>query len=272
MWPFLRISGREVILAEKSCYTSQVGQRLFLLMALLAVVPPVIGVGAETDPRVAPIVRAIEARYHDAKTLKAVFLERYSDGRQGLQVESGTVYFSRPGRMRWEYESPEPKTFVSDGKTVWFYVPADHTVTRAPLKQAADWRTPLALLTGKAQLSRLCDKIEATSQSPGAPGDVVLLCLPRGEKHSHGSAGAADGESAAITDPGSDFDRVYLEVNPETGQLADVKVLQPGGIELEYRFGSWQENLPIPDVQFRFEAPPGVAIVDGAAPPDPAAP
>lgn len=242
-----------------------------LLGALLAL--SLAGVAsAETDPRVAPIVRAIEARYHDAKTLKAVFLERYSDGRQGLEVESGTVYFSRPGRMRWEYESPEPKTFVSDGKTVWFYVPADHTVTRAPLKQSEDWRTPLALLTGKAQLSRLCDKIELTSQSPGTPRDVVLLCLPRGEKHPASSAGQRDDEAAALSDPSSDFDRVYLEVNPETGQLADVKVLQPGGIELEYRFGNWQENLPIPDVQFRFQAPPGVAIVNGSVPSESEAP
>jgi len=227
--------------------------------------------GAETDPRAQPIVRAIEARYRDSKTLKAVFLERYSDGRQGLQVESGTVYFSRPGRMRWEYESPEMKTFVSDGKTIWFYVPADHTVTRAPLKQSADWRTPLALLTGKAQLARLCDKIELTAQAPGTPGDAVLLCLPRGEKRLAGRQRASDDE-AAITDPSSDFDRVYLEVNPETGQLADVKVVQPGGIELEYRFGNWQENLPISDSKFTFQVPPGVAIVDGSPASSAAAP
>jgi outer membrane lipoprotein carrier protein len=269
-----------VILSAESCYTpcvkhrlkQPVGQRFRFLSGALFLALPLAVAGAQTDPNAGPIVRAVEARYHDAKTLKAIFLERYSDGRQGLQVESGTVYFSRPGRMRWEYESPESKTFVSDGKTVWFYVPADHTVTRAPLKQTADWRTPLALLTGKAQLSRLCDKIELSGQSPGTPGDVVLLCLPRGEKHSAGAAGKRDAEAAAITDPGGDFDKVYLEVNPETGQLADVKVLQPGGIELEYRFGNWQENLPISDSQFRFQAPPGVAIVDGAAPPDPAEP
>src|SRR5271154_7591265 len=83
-------------------------------------------------------VRALEARYRHARTLKAIFFERYSDGNGGVSAESGTVYFSRPGRMRWEYESPEKKLFLVDGKMVWFFVPADRTATRTPIKQSSD--------------------------------------------------------------------------------------------------------------------------------------
>ena len=219
---------------------------------------------ANTQPQAVPIVRALEMRYHNAKTLKAIFLERYSSGRQDVQVESGTVYFSRPGRMRWEYESPSAKLFISDGKTVWFFVPEDRTVTRAPMKQSADWRTPLALLTGKARLSELCGRIDLTNAPPGTVGDVVLRCLPRGEKiPSHATAAQNDAD-AALTDPGSPFDQVLLEVNPSTGELADVRVLQPGGIELDYRFGNWVENPPLAESLFHFHVPPGVAIVDGS--------
>ena len=99
--------------------------------------------------------RALEARYQHARTLRASFFERYTDGNGGALAESGTVYFSRPGRMRWEYESPEQKLFIVDGTNVWFYIPADHTASRAKLKDSSDWRTPLALLTGKADLSSL---------------------------------------------------------------------------------------------------------------------
>ena len=94
--------------------------------------------------------RALEARYQHARTLRASFFERYTDGNGGALAESGTVYFSRPGRMRWEYESPEQKLFIVDGTNVWFYIPADHTASRAKLKDSSDWRTPLALLTGKS--------------------------------------------------------------------------------------------------------------------------
>ena len=106
------------------------------------------------------MVKALEARYSHARTLEAAFYERYTTGGQGGQAESGTVYFSKPGRMRWDYESPGKKMFLVDGKNVWLYVPADHTASKASLKESADWRTPLALLTGNAHLERLCGRIE----------------------------------------------------------------------------------------------------------------
>src|SRR5579864_8317014 len=106
------------------------------------------------------VVRTLESRYQHARTLKAIFFERYSDGSGGETSESGTVYFARPGRMRWDYESPEKKLFLVDGQNVWFYVPAAHTASRAKLKESSDWRTPLALLTGKADLDKLCSQID----------------------------------------------------------------------------------------------------------------
>jgi len=234
---------------------------IFLLSSALTIIIPVKSARADINPRAAAAARALEARYHDAKTLEAMFLERYSDSRQSLQAESGRVYFSRPGRMRWEYEAPEQKLFVSDGKTVWFYVPSDHTVTRAPLKQSTDWRTPLGLLTGEVRLSQLCQSLDLSGEAPGAAGNVVLSCRPRGEK-TKGKGPTEDNVDGSIAPVDDQFDEVLLEVDPQSGELADVRVLQRGGIELEYRFGNWQENLPLVESLFRFQAPAGVAIVE----------
>jgi outer membrane lipoprotein carrier protein len=238
-----------------------VKQTASCLLCALAVIGSAGSAQADISPRAAAAARALEARYRDAKTLQAIFLERYSDSRQGLQAESGKVYFSRPGRMRWEYEAPEQKLFISDGKTVWFYVPSDHTVTRAPMKQSTDWRTPIALLTGKARLSQLCETLDLSAQAPAAHGNVVLSCRPRGEKAKTKSPGE-DNLDASMAPIDQQFDEVLLEVNPETGELADVRVLQPGGIELEYRFGNWQENEPLAESLFHFQTPAGVAIVE----------
>lgn len=214
-------------------------------LALLAV-PRVSGRGGPA------ISRALEAHYRSVKTLQAVFLERYTEGRQGIRVESGTVYFSRPGRMRWEYESPELKLFVVDGKNVWFYVPADHAASREKLKESSDWRTPFALITGKARLSRLCSKVEEVETRPaGTSADGAhaandtLRCLPR-----------EDSRSAT----GGPFREMLLEVNP-AHQLVRVLIREPGDVETEFRFANWQENVPLPEAKFHFEPPPGVAIV-----------
>jgi len=211
-----------------------------------------------TSSRSADAVRrSLEERYRHASTLKAFFYERYSDGKGGGVAESGTVYFSRPGRMRWEYESPQQKLFLVDGTNAWFYVPADHTASRAKMQESSDWRTPLALLAGKADLSRFCSSIAiidpsagpetARDDRPTGTGNVVLRCMPRNNS----------------ADPADQIREVLLEVDAES-RLVRVVIRQPGKLETEFRFGNWEENLPIPEAKFHFVPPPGVAVVDEA--------
>src|ERR1700691_2358597 len=95
------------------------------IIASLVAASLIVAFGATSPADI--VIHRLEARYHHAATLKAAVFERYSDGNGGVSAESGTVYFSRPGRMRWEYRSPEEKLFLVDGTNVWFYVPADKT-------------------------------------------------------------------------------------------------------------------------------------------------
>ena len=208
------------------------------------------------------LVSLLEARYRSAHTLQATFLERYSENGQVVRAEAGEAYFRRPGKMRWEYVSPEKNLFLVDGKTAWFYVPEDHTVTRAPAKQSTDWRTPLALLAGEMKLSRICARIEITSAvQPDTPGNVVLYCPLRGESSNSTQSGQA---VSAGQNPGAGpEDSVYLDVVPDTGDLARVLVREKGGVEVEFKFANWRFDPSIPDTMFRFDVPRGVAIVNG---------
>jgi outer membrane lipoprotein carrier protein len=201
----------------------------------------------------------MEARYRAAKTLQATFLERYSEGGQVMRSEAGTAYFRRPGKMRWEYERPEKDLFLVDGKTAWFYVPADHTVTRVPAKQSEDLRTPLALLAGQMKISRICSRVEpAEREKVLREGDVVLRCRVRGEKQ---TPVRADDPQSPLDVAASD--EVFFEVVRDTGELARLIIRQPGGIEVEFRFENWRFDPPLPEAMFRFEPPAGVAIVNG---------
>ncbi len=138
-------------------------QPLFLLLLLVT-----------TATDVKNIVHRLETRYHSARTLQATFLERYVENGRVVRTEAGIAYFRRPGKMRWEYQSPEKNLFLVDGKWAWFYVPADHTVTRVPAKESTDWRTPLALLAGEMKVSRVCARIEpAINEKPESPDHVV---------------------------------------------------------------------------------------------------
>ena len=201
----------------------------------------------------------LEARYRGAKTLQASFLERYAENGSVVRSEAGTVYFRRPGKMRWEYERPEKDLFLVDGKTAWFYVPADHTVTRVPARQSGDLRTPLALLAGQMKISRVCLHVEfADAEKPLAEGDTVLRCSVRGEKQDAARANESENALGASAN-----DAVFFEVVRDSGELARLIVRQAGGIEVEFRFENWRFDPAIPDVMFRFDPPAGVAIVNG---------
>src|SRR5277367_3883797 len=214
---------------------------------------------SSTDPEAKLIGAKLEARYRAPRTMQATFLERYSEQGHVVRSEAGIAYFRRPGKMRWEYESPEKNLFVVDGKMAWFYVPADHTVTRAPAKQSTDWRTPLALLAGEMKLSRVCARVEATTlEKPVAPGNTVLYCPLRGEdtKSEHATAGGGDSQEALPSDS------VFFEVVPATGELARVLVREKAGVEVEFKFTGWRFDPPVADSFFHFDVPSGVAIVN----------
>src|ERR1700682_597588 len=206
------------------------------------------------------IVSRFEERYRSANTLRATFLERYEENGREVRTEAGTAYFRRPGKMRWEYQRPERDLFLVDGKTAWFYVPADHTVTRVPAKQSGDLRTPLALLVGEMRISRICSRVEiADKVKPLREGDAVLRCKVRGQKQ---DAAASAEEAESVLGAGGS-DAVFFEVARDSGELARLIVRQAGGVEVEFRFENWRFDPVMPDAVVRVQPPAGVAIVNG---------
>lgn len=215
------------------------------------------GTGLATD-----LVKRLEARYRSAQTLQATFLERYSENGRLLRSQSGTAYFRRPGKMRWEYEVPERNLFLVDGKTSWFYVPEDHTVTRIPAKQSTDIRTPMALLAGEMKIAKICAQVEiAAGERPDTAGDVTLRCQLRGTGENREVANRGSASSEPRPDTGADI--VFFEVEPESGELTRIVIRQSDGVELEFKFRNWRFDPPLESSMFRFSVPRGVAIVNG---------
>jgi outer membrane lipoprotein carrier protein len=217
----------------------------------------------DVAPDVKPLVALFEARYRAAHTLQATFLERYTENGHVIRVEAGTAYFRRPGKMRWEYEAPEKNLFLVDGKTAWFYVPADHTATRVPAKMSADWRTPMALLAGEMKVSRVCGRVQLASQEKAeSPGNVVLYC----EVRSEGTKSQKSDSPDTYAQTGEAAEAVFFEIVKKTGDLVRVLVRNSGGVGIEFQFSNWKTDPRVSDALFRFSVPPGVAIVNGELP------
>src|ERR1700745_1736880 len=139
--------------------------KLGLVLVLISTFAVLVSSPENTAPTVSTLSHRFEAAYRASRTLQANFLETYFDGEKVIRSEAGTAYFGKPGKMRWEYNSPEPNLYVVDGKWSWFYVPADHSVTRSRAMHSSDSRTPLALLAGEMKVSRICKSVTLENSS-----------------------------------------------------------------------------------------------------------
>ena len=61
-------------------------------------------------------IARIEQYFNDLKTMTAKFLQVASNG----SVVSGTMYLSRPGKFRFEYDPPSPDLLLADGTFLIF--------------------------------------------------------------------------------------------------------------------------------------------------------
>lgn len=201
------------------------------------------GAAGEPEPKVKDVVRRVERRYNRLRTLEADFIQRYTLGANTL-VESGRVYFRKPGRMRWDYQSPEEKQFLTDNRYAYFYVSRERQVRRQPLKQAAEWQAIFSLLLGRVKLGRVLDPIQLVRVH--RPGSLARWQL-RGRAKSDKQA----------------FQEVWLDLN-ENYQVLRIEIQQRDGSLMEFHFRRWQENHALPPDLFELRLPPGTAWLDEA--------
>jgi outer membrane lipoprotein carrier protein len=184
------------------------------------------------------VLERVEKRQAAASDLVARFTQSYRSGMLGREVvERGVVSIKRPGRMRWEYKDPERKLFVSDGKTFYFYVPADRQV----IVSEQDEERSLAgrLLSGRGGIA---DEFAASMEEPLEEGVLRVKLVPVRQQ--------------------PDVQRAFLDVEP-TGRIRSILLEDVQGNRTRFRFDSVRENTGLKDELFRFVVPPGVEVIRG---------
>jgi len=198
-----------------------------------------LSVGAQTE--VDRMVNGLQSKYNKISSLSADFTQVHTSRNQRERRESGNLLLKKPGKMKWNYTTPEEKQFISDGKWLYEYVAAEKAVTRSSIKETEDLRAPFAFLLGQGNLRREFRRIEFANESPVIAGNKVLRMIP---KHLQ------------------DFDELRVEFDPDTFQMARLSIIEPDGDRSDFIFSNIKENVPAPSEKFTFKAPPGVEVRD----------
>ncbi len=169
------------------------------------------------------------------ETFEAEFVQTVVDS-SGEQVQDsrGHVWIQRPGRFRWDYQTPYRQLIVADGERLWTY---DEDLEQATVKQldAALSSTPAMLLSGYRPLA------EVMVWEPDEDNDAYawFRLKPRAD-------------DAAVENVRIAFDGK---------QLAVIEVVDGFGNHTRILFSAMRRNRTLDSDLFKLQLPPGTDII-----------
>jgi chaperone LolA len=164
-------------------------------------------------------------------TLQADFDQQVVDSNNRLQQSSqGRMWIMRPGRFRWDYQTPYRQQLIADGTRLWSY---DEDLEQVTVQAAAEvlTATPAMLLSGDQPLEHAF-RIQASG-----PQSVQLL--PKAD----------------------DSNVTGLQLYFSGGQLQRIVAQDTFGNTTTFSFSNLQRNPALQPALFQFEPPAGADVV-----------
>ncbi len=186
------------------------------------------------------IIAGLQKRYAMIQSVGADFRQTYRAA--GIdQTESGTLIMKKPGLMRWEYQSPEAKLFVADGKDTYLYTPADRQVLVRRFSAADLHSTPLEFLLGQGDIKQSFAASWEQTDEPDANGVYAVRLTPRS--------------------PDAEYAYFVIGFDARSYDIRRISIQERIGNTSEFLFNNLKFNVRVEPKQFSFKIPKGVEVV-----------
>jgi outer membrane lipoprotein carrier protein len=151
---------------------------------------------------------------------------------------SGTAFFKRPGKMRWEYETPERQMIITDGNTLWVFRPDDNQVMIG--------QSPSFFKGGKgfsflSDMREIRQKFNISLEKKSLEGFFVLKLLPK--EKTYGVV------------------QIRLTISKATFDVVEIVTYNSYGDETRFVFSNIQFKQKIDDSLFHFNIPKDVEVL-----------
>jgi outer membrane lipoprotein carrier protein len=198
--------------------------------------------GAPVSKDLKQALDRLQSHYHATNSFTAKFNEEIATVGAPKRNRQGTVSFRKPGRMRWEFETPDKQTIVSDGETLFTYDPDLNQVVETPLRQALKSSSATSFLLGMGDINR---DFKAAFAHPTTPTGLVDLIL--------------DAKTGGY--------KIEVGLDPESYNLMTLTLTDQLGDVTKIGFTDIHDNVELPDSMFAFKTPPGADVVTAPASP-----
>jgi chaperone LolA len=182
------------------------------------------------------ILKKVDKKYKDLSDFRAAFSQTiFVDSTDSGYSTAGTLWVKKPDRFRLELER---QTMISDGDTLWTYVPVHQQV--------------------------LVDRVYPESAA-SRPDQLFLKYFKEAEAELAGTV-KLDGHECYLLHltPEEPEIAVFLKVwvDGKSWLARRLEVTDEGGLITEYKFTDVQTNLGLADSLFVYRPPPEVEVID----------
>jgi outer membrane lipoprotein carrier protein len=212
---------------------------LFMTLALLACLWPG-AAPAEVTPEA--VMTKVQTQYDKAGGFQARFHQESRLKAAGASdAAAGWMYFKKPSRMRWQYETPpeQKKEIVSDGRLVWMYMPNDALVMVYKIEQVLRSDLVMRFFSGIGQFQK--DFTIAWQRPPREGASFIIDLFPKKDQ--------------------PELKRLTLTINPDTYLVEKLDFTNALGEESRFTFTQVKLEVPTAPNFFTFTPPPGVQVV-----------
>ena len=204
--------------------------------------------GHSQTPSLDEIVAKVQRQYDAHADFKADFVQESLVKSLGKKQSSeGSVFFKKPGKMRWTYQKPFKQEIISDGQTLWSYRPDDKQVMVSQMSQAVQGKVPSTFLAGLGNLK--LDFQARWGKDPSPKENYYLELTPNEFQGS--------------------LEKLFLLIDREKFRILQAKILDVMGNTTQIHFSKIQFDNRLSDSLFTFTPPQGVEVfhLPGAVPP-----
>jgi len=192
------------------------------------------------------LLQGLRRTYSAVAGVQARFVQT-SSGNSYLEplVQAGQLAWKRPGLLRWDFQSPTARLYLSDGSTLWVVEEAERrcTVYRGVDESLQRF---FGFLTGMNDVQKHFDVRVVRTGAELLKGHHVLELHPN------------DGDASV--------QRAFVRIDRESGFVGSVVLISPFGDRTETVLESIRTDAELPDSSFRFERKAGYEWIEASLP------
>lgn len=129
------------------------------------------------------VLERVQNEYLKITNLKAKFSQSsYLAALEEAESSSGTVWFSKPGKMKWHYAEPEEQVYIVLDDSLYLYQVPDKQVTIDKISKVLISDLPLAFLMGIGKVGDNFDLLSACRREVG----IILRLKPKKQSSESG--------------------------------------------------------------------------------------